>query len=132
MAERTAAPGTTAASPPQTIDLLPAELNLLLYSGDSLEMRFTFTDSANLPVDMSGTWSAQVRTAADTADPPLADFTVDASAAATGVIDIALSSTQTQELPPESVWDLQLTLAPEHVHTTHRGSVTITEDVTRP
>jgi hypothetical protein len=120
------------AGEPVTVDLLPAELNLILYSGDTVEMRFQFTDAGGVPVDMTGTWTAQVRTAPDTLDPPLADFAVDESQAAAGVIDIGLTPEQTQALPPSSSWDLQMTTSPDHIHTTHRGTITITEDVTRP
>jgi hypothetical protein len=123
-------PEQLAVSPPITVDLLPAELNLLIYSGDTLQIHFLFTDSADVAVDVSGTWTAQVRISVADAT-PVAVFDVDESQAAQGIIIITLSSDQTQALPASAVWDIQQLITPDTIRTTHRGTLTVTEDVTR-
>jgi hypothetical protein len=124
---------TTAESPAVSVDLIPAELDLNIYSGDTLTMRFTFTDMNGVAVDMTGTWTAQVRASANLIDDePLAEFVIDATGAAQGIIVLTLPSEQTQTLPPTAVWDIQQMISPDIVRTTHHGVVTVVEDVTRP
>jgi hypothetical protein len=123
---------------PQTttslISTLPAELDMTIYAGDTLTIQFKFTDNASNPVDMTGTWTASIRNNAADPDPPLASFTVDSSAAATGIITVTLTSAASQSLPIATplVWDLEQTLSSGSVRTTHRGTITVTKDVTRP
>jgi hypothetical protein len=103
--------------------------------GDSLTLRFEFVDSAGAAVDMSGTWAAQIRQSAGyPTDPPLAAFTVDDSGAATGIILASLEGADTAVLPAGAalVWDLQQVTTGGAVRTTHRGTITLTQDVTRP
>jgi hypothetical protein len=122
------------AAPTPVVSVLPATLNLALYAGDSVTVSFTFTDASGNPLDMSGTWSAQVRSAPGAADPPLAVFGVDTTQAASGVIVISLDDEATAALPIATTlaWDLEQQTGTDTVRTTHRGSVTVTEDVTRP
>jgi hypothetical protein len=116
------------------ISTLPAELDMTIYAGDTLTIQFKFTDNASNPVDMTGTWTASIRANPADPDPPIATFTVDASAAATGTITISLPSATSAVLPVAVplVWDLEQTITSGPVRTTHRGSITVTEDVTRP
>lgn len=126
---------TVAAAESQTSTLLPAELNLQLYAGDDLTMRFVFKDAAGASVDMTGTWAAHIRAAPIPPEGPepalLAELVIDSSGAAQGIIVAALLADDTMTLPPTTVWDLQQTVG-SLVRTTHRGSITLTPDVTRP
>jgi hypothetical protein len=124
-------PQTTTSS---LITTLPAELDMSIYAGDTLTIQFKFTDQASNPVDMSGTWTSSIRNNASDPDPPLASFTLDSSQASTGIINATLSSAASASLPINVplVWDLEQTTSPGNVRTTHRGTITVTEDVTRP
>jgi hypothetical protein len=115
------------------ISTLPAELDMTIYAGDTLTIQFSFTDQASNPVNMTGTWTAEIRVNPADPDPPLASFTVDSSAAATGTITATLTSASSQSLPVAQplVWDLEQTNGAS-VRTTHKGIITVTEDVTRP
>jgi hypothetical protein len=119
---------------PVSVDLTPAELDLNLYSADTVTIQFKFVDGNGAAVDMSGTWLAQIRATALDPDPPVAAFTVDATNAATGIIVATLSSTSSATLSPglSYVWDLEQTTAGGAVRTTHAGKITVVEDVTRP
>jgi hypothetical protein len=127
-----AAPAPTAPTP-QTISALPTELDLNIYAGDSCTIQFTFTHPNGTGADMTGTWSAQIRQQPGAPDPPLASFDIDTSQATIGIITIVLSSESSEALPvePTCVWDLQISTT-NAVTTTHRGIVSVTEDVTRP
>jgi hypothetical protein len=116
------------------ISTLPAELDMTIYAGDTLTIQFKFTDQASNPVDMTGIWTASIRANPGDPDPPIASFTVDASAAATGSIIVSLPSATSAVLPLATpvVWDLEQTIGTTSVRTTHRGTITVTEDVTRP
>jgi hypothetical protein len=116
------------------ISTLPAELDMTIYAGDTLTIQFKFTDNATNPVDMTGTWTASIRANPGDPDPPITTFTVDSSQAATGIITITLPSAASAVLPtgPPLVWDLEQTIGTTSVRTTHRGTITVTEDVTRP
>jgi hypothetical protein len=83
---------------------------------------------------MAGTWSAEIRVNPGDPDPSLASFTCDSSQAATGIVNISLTSAQTNSLPiaQSLVWDLEWTTGSGAVQTTHQGTITVTEDVTRP
>jgi hypothetical protein len=120
------------------VDLLPAELDLSIYAGDDLAIQFTFTDTAGTPVDMSGTWAAQVRAQPYTegdAPTPLATFAIDDTDAGAGIIVASLAGDDTMALPTDpanpAVWDLQQTAAAGTIRTTHRGTITVTQDVTQ-
>jgi hypothetical protein len=119
---------------PVSVDLTPAELDLKLYSADTVTIQFKFVDGAGAAVDMSGTWTAQIRVNAADPDPPVAAFTADATNAATGIILATLSSTASGSLAPglPYAWDLEQTTAGGAVRTTHAGTITVVEDVTRP
>lgn len=124
---------TTDAEGGTEVELLPAVLNLSIYAGDDLTMRFTFTDPEGAPVDMTGTWAAHVRATADAPDPPLAEFDIDDIDADVGVLVAQLDGQATRPLVGiTAVWDLQQALDDGTVRTTHRGSIDVTEDVTRP
>lgn len=115
-----------------SVMVLPIQLTLSTYMGDTLTIRFTFTDGTN-PVNMTGTWAAQIRANANDPDPPVATFTIDTTNAATGVIVATLDAISSRNLTPGTsyVWDMQLTTGAV-ITTTHAGTITTTQDVTRP
>lgn len=107
---------------------------ITIYQGDTYTHEITVQDDAGAPVDLSDrTWAAQIRAYA-TADTALADFAVDATDAATGVLVLSLTAAQTAALPGRpAVWDLQGTYtADSTVETLIPNSVvTVTQEVTR-
>jgi hypothetical protein len=107
----------------------PGKYNITGYRGDTLTLEFTFEDEAGVALALPTTgWAAQIRNLPDAAT-TIADFTIDSSAAATGVVVASLTGTQTADLSG-GVWDLQQTTGAV-VRTYLRGSVTIEGDVTR-
>lgn len=122
----------TATAPMAAVDLLPAQLDMTLYAGDTLVIQFHFTDSAGAALDMSGTWDSHIRKKADDPDPPVEVFDIDDTDAAAGDIVATLTTAQTAAmLPGPFVWDLQQEVTGT-VRTTHRGTITVQGDVTRP
>lgn len=105
----------------------PASLPLDLYRGDSYALRLLFTDSNNNPIDFTGVLAkAQIR------DRPAGTTIVPLTCVITlpNQIDVTLLATDSQNLPPAGVWDLQLTYASGDVRTPIAGPVTVTADVT--
>lgn len=82
---------------PGTLDLVG---DAAIYQGDIYEHELTFTDDADTPAALNlstGTWRAQLRRhPAD--DDVLASFTIDTTGAATGVLVISLTASQTAAL----------------------------------
>lgn len=110
-----------------TLDLTPAELNILFTRGAPLEGTLDFTDGTD-PIDFSGsTFAAQVREYPDAPDIVAIDWDIDDSDSATGVLVISLTAEQTAALPPTSYWDLQMADG----STLLRGVLSPEPDVTR-
>ena len=101
----------------------PGELNLALYKGDSFYLPMSFDG-----VEMAGTWRAQMRLRAASADEVIATFTV---VVAGSTVTISLPAATTAGLTSTAVWDLEQTAPDGTVRTWLRGSVTINWDVTR-
>lgn len=107
---------------------MPGTLNLEIYTGDRYEYPILFQDGDDAPLDMSGTWRAQIRVRPTDAT-VVAEFEVDDTDAATGRLVLLLTATQTTALPDHPcVWDLENT---EIEKTYLAGSVTVDRDVTR-
>lgn len=88
---------------------MPAERNLdSLYRGDAYEHILTFQDADGDAIDVTGTWRAQIRRRQNSAD-VLAEFTIDDSDAATGVLVLTLDGDTVAGLPDVCVWDLEET-----------------------
>lgn len=89
--------------------MVPAELNLQVYSGTTLEtIQFTMQDSDLNVVDLTG-WSvyAQVRKACG--KPILIDLAPTITDAANGVVEMGLTDEQTEPLAKGNYyWDLLL------------------------
>lgn len=108
----------------------PATHNLELYAGDDYGLVVTFTDPDAVPLNLSGlTFRSQVRMYES--DPTIrASFTVDSSAASTGVIGLSLAKEITVDLG-DGVWDLEQTDGTGKVQTLLAGKVTVRLEVTR-
>jgi len=121
------------------IDVTPAQLDLTLYAGDGLKLRFVFTLSATGDPweGADGDWEAQVRTAE--ADPDiLVSFVIDDSDADDGIIIASLTGDDTRSIlaaitgPVKNCyWDLQQTPTGEEPRTWYKGKVKSGQDVTR-
>jgi hypothetical protein len=118
------------------INLRPVVWNLLLYSGDGFSVSIACVN-ANLPVDMSGSVTAEIR--ADRlhpSDPPLASFDVSMVDAYLGIVTLSLSGAQTDALVVDGtdkfvgVWDVQWTPAGKEPRTLVQGAVECVADVT--
>ena len=119
-----------------TISNQPKFLDLLLYAGDGVTIKFTCKDSAGAPVDITGTVNAQIR-AARLSDPPLVEFASNLVDAYNGIVILSLTGDQTQSLITTAekftgVWDVQWTPASSEPYTICQGKVECGADVTRP
>ena len=102
-----------------------------VYAGDTWTRVFTFTQNGaavNLVSAGWTGWRAQWRPAAGAA--ASLTITVDASNAATGGLTLSLSSSQTEQMGGDGVWDLEGTNGASTI-TVLRGQTTWTQDVTR-
>lgn len=107
---------------------MPATRNLTIYMGDAYDHEITFTDADGDPINMAGTWRAQIRKRVSDAA-ALVAFTVDTTDAATGVLVLSLTKAETAALTDGGAWwDLEETGAGV---TYLRGTVAITQDVSR-
>lgn len=104
-----------------------------IYRHDSYAHIISFWNDAEEtdPFDITGTVTAQIRTArltADaTADDPLAEFTVQV---VDNTITVSLTSAQTTDLPSAGFWDLQVNNG-GIITTLLMGRVKVLDDVTR-
>ena len=105
----------------------PAQLPLDIYRGDSYPLRLQFWDSNNAAVDLTGVVAkSQIR------DRPAGTSIIDMTCVITlpNTIDVYLAATDSQNLPAQGVWDLQLTYPSGDVRTPVAGPVMVTPDVT--
>lgn len=122
-----------------SINLQPQVLDLDLYAGDGVSLRFTCLDKDQEPVDVTGTVRAQIRTARLDTDPPIVTFAVNVTDAYIGIVVITLTGDQTQELLDAAatpgrftgVWDLEWDAADDEPRTLCQGAVSCVADVTR-
>jgi hypothetical protein len=110
--------------------MAPAELDLVLRTGDTEQITLALTNSGT-PVNIAGrSYAAQVRSTA-LSSTILATFSCAITDAAGGIVVCTLSATQTASLTPTiAVWDLQETNGTA-VTTLVGGTCTIESDVTR-
>ena len=126
------------------IDLTPDVLDLVLYAGDGVRFRLVITDSAEAPVNITGTVKAQVRDKRGEVDlTPEGEFAVDLTDAATGIVVLSLTGAQTQDLYDNwialfptakkfiGVWDVEWTPSGAEPRTLCQGKVECGPDVTR-
>lgn len=123
------------------VKLVPATIDVDLYAGDGEAVEIACVDAAGLAVDVSDrTWSAQWRPTPASADVEAIALTVDAAAAATGIVVVHFSAATTRAQMAQSgslagvahgVWDLQGTVTGADPQTLARGQTTTILDVTR-
>lgn len=90
---------------------LPGALDLTIYRGDNTNFRVTLTDTeSGDPLELPTTgWRAQVRVQRASED-VLFTITVDATDAATGVVDLSIAGADTGAVTVDSAfWDLENT-----------------------
>jgi hypothetical protein len=134
-----------------TVGLLPAVLDIAIYSGDLCEIPFVFNDEGDplavppvdpAPIDMSGfSFAAQIRLTQTDVSAAAGVFSIDTSDAAAGRIVLTLTPAQTVLLIPaaggrtyvEYTWDLQRSATGDanDVRTLFAGTVKCYLDRTR-
>ena len=117
------------------LSFVPQTLDLSLYAGDGAGLRFTITDSTGAALPLTGEMKAEIRASREAADPPLADFDVDLTDYATGVVLISLTGVQTHALISDAekftgVWDLEWIPENDEPTTLVQGNVECFPDVT--
>lgn len=110
-----------------TLNALPNQLDLLLYSGDGVTLAFSFTENGS-PWPTTGEWTADVR--ASEVGEVIASFSI-TNDEETGIVKASLSGEQVRSLGNEAVWDIQQVAPGADPRTWYRGLITIKEDVTR-
>jgi hypothetical protein len=123
-----------------SISLLPESLDLQLYGGDGVELEMTVTDNLGVPVPLTGTMAAQIRTSRVN-QTIMAEFEVDIIDPSNGLVSLMLTGSQTSDLhgnpnaPTErftGVWDVQWTPDTGRTPiTVVQGKVESSLDVTR-
>jgi hypothetical protein len=105
----------------------PAQLPLDIYRGDSFRLRVKLFDQSNVPLDLTN-----VLVKSEIRDRPAGTFMVQFQCTITlpNVVDLFLVSADSQKLPVNAVWDLQLSYGGGEVKTLLAGPVTVTPDVT--
>lgn len=121
--------------PTPKISLLPEKLDLALYAGDGAVIMLAVQTNAGAALDVAGVVTAQIRKArVDVA--ALADFAVDSSGSALGIVTISLTGEQTAALITDEnnfkgVWDVQWVPTDLEPVTLLQGKVECNADVTR-
>jgi len=118
------------------IKLVPQAVDLQLYSGDGAKFTVTVTDPAGVAIDLTGDITASIRQ--DRSKPVDADFAIDASEAAGGILRLSLTGAQTGGLLGDTpgvkfvgAWDCQWVPPADEPRTLVQGKVTCIPDVTR-
>ena len=116
----------------QLPNLSPARLDLSVYRGDTLSMRFQLR-AMGRPINVSSNgWDFWCHAKDKVDGTILALIEVPKKWPIVGVLQVVLTDDQTQLLPEESVWDLESRDPNNRVRTLLRGTLTVTPDVTIP
>lgn len=115
----------------------PAYLNLTIYQGSTFYKKFTWLESRNTPVDITGyTFRMQIRESIDSAL-VLAEFTSETGEfyledPAAGIFALEVPSTKTEEFTFESgVYDIECIFPDGRVSRIIEGKVSLSREVTR-
>ena len=113
---------------PTTIVALPQEVNLTLYQGDDFYLDLFVSNPDNSAADLAGcTASAQIRNS-----PSSPQILASLSAVINGnAIHLKLDHSDAAKLT-QSVWDAQLVYPSGDIVTLVAGTVTVSQEVTRP
>lgn len=117
------------------IKRVPPTIDLELYAGDGVGIKFTVKDPSGNPWPLDGVLTSQVKAKRTDAD-PLVSWAVDISQLAEGIVTISLTGEQTASLMNGKntfvgVWDLQYVATGAEPQTLIQGKVTCDADVTR-
>lgn len=110
----------------------PATLDLYIYQGDSLDVRFEVKDAAGTPVDVS-TWTIEGSIKPSPEDPgaPTALTIVKGGAAEPSVFRATLTAAASRAITRAAVYDIQLTNPAGFVRTYVAGKIQSTAEVTQ-
>jgi hypothetical protein len=115
--------------PIQTVTVLPAEINLNIYQGDDFFLDLTVTDQNNNPLDVTNSSvMSQIRASFNSPN-LLANIGIIIDGTTTGLIHMHLAATDSNNLPQNCVWDIQL--SSPSIQTIAAGTVTVTPQVTQ-
>lgn len=105
----------------------PAQLDLDIYRGDSMRLRFKLYDKDKQPIDLT-----QVYAKSEIRNRPAGDDVTALMVAITlpNIVELFLPGDKSQKLPQNGVWDLQLSFGGGEVQTPIAGQVKVTPDVT--
>lgn len=113
----------------QTVTVLPSTVNLVIYQGDDFYLDVSVTDSASNPVNVTSmSPMSQIRTSPN-APAILASINAVVDATVTNLIHLHLNAIDSNSLPVNCAWDLQL--SQPSVTTIAAGTVSVTPQVTQ-
>jgi hypothetical protein len=113
----------------QVVTVLPLTVNLNIYQGDDFYLDVLVTDADSNPINVTNmSPMSQIRTVPD-GPSILASFTCTVDATTTNLIHLHLAATDSNSLPANCVWDLQL--SQPDVTTVAAGTVNVTLQVTQ-
>jgi len=119
---------TPVSSGPQTVQRLPATVNLVVYQGDDVGFSIAVFDEDGNPADIDGaTLRSQIRVTQAAAD---ISGEIDTEIGDGGVIEMHLTAAVSAALPRAAVWDVEMVLA-DWTTTLAAGTIAVTPDVTR-
>jgi hypothetical protein len=129
--QQLAAPSLQVAGTPASIVLSePLNVDLAVYRGDSGTFRISVKDAAAAPVNISSaTWDADIRSNAASTS-VITNFVLTPVGGDTSSIDVVLTAANSELLPSNCVYDVQMTLGGK-VTTLVYGDITVTIDVSR-
>lgn len=109
-----------------------AEHNFLVYAGDTWTVSLTFTDSNSAPIDLSAaTLLLQIKKSKSAADPVL-ELSEGNGLTVGGAGSNVVTISTVANLPKGTYhYDLQSTFSASSITTYLRGTISVTEDVTR-
>jgi hypothetical protein len=118
------------------INLQPQTLDLVLYAGDGVGLRFLCKDPTGAPIDVTGGVRAHIRADRSSEAPIIEQFAVSMVDAYLGLIVLKLTGEQTQNLAEPSgkfvgVWDLEWDASEDEPRTLVQGRLECVADVTR-
>jgi hypothetical protein len=109
----------------------PADIDLIVYRGDSGRFRVAISQPDGTPLNIStATWDCDIRASEDAPDPPMATLDVALVGGTTNTVEVTLTAVQSAALTGDGVWDLEMTLGPD-VQTIVKGAVILRKDVSR-
>jgi hypothetical protein len=117
-------------------EYLPATVNIKGKAGDKVIVPCVFTDSGGTLQNMTGTWTAYLRTNLYDAG-TIGQGTIDTSGTATGTVSVSFGTTLTASLLTgfqtswSGYWDLQRDQGSGAVRTMLAGAATFSLDATR-